>query len=1141
MAHNRGGIEDAAVAEEDEDESDSTEDEDGRYSDEDFQDAVDTSNEQADTTLPDHPTVEIDGESAILLYPGVPTKCCHSGCSFVSNATGTVVATSIIRHLHVKHKQTLKRVWKCSKCGVVLGGYKMRNHPCSGDTGEGSSQTNAAVAPVSTPVQNRLAALRRLSISVTPSISIQPSTPRRQSLDSTRSEMRSIASSAPRPPTQSASQPTTTPTRNISFACKWIEGFRLCTTIMQLEETLERCSAEWVNKDDSASEGDANRPERTERTNTRRTQSRQQQRIRKRKKANSKAASRIQKLFNQYPRRAVREVFGEDSPPFNGETDNATSFLQDTYQREIPSAEERLTARETLDSCQWNIPNEFDSDILSVPPRKEEILRKLLNASNTAPGGDRIEYLHIKKLDPNCSLLEVIYELVWKLGIPRQWKTAKTILIHKKGNTDEMSNFRPISLLSTIYKLFSGVLTSKLTQVAQNNKWLSAEQKGFLPGVRGIQEHTQLLQTVVDNAQRNKTGFSITWLDLTNAFGSLPHAFLQELFSSLPIPARLREILNDIYTENVSNFLVNGTSIPIHPTAGVRQGDALSAIVFNLAAEALVRAAKSSVNDGVSVFGVQVKVTAYADDMTLVSNSWKSQQKVLDEVVRIAEALGLKFNTSKCVNFSMSKGQTCRSNLILNDLQLRSLGENEHEEYLGTPIGARLRFRPATSIPQKLHLLADSLLAPWQKLEIYRAYLIPSLAHHLASGKVEKLFLRQLEQRCKNFLRYITNQHHASLNEFFYADRRVGGLGTMPLHKDADIWTLARATQLLDSSDPIIRHICRQQLEETIIEKYKDVVQQPLPISEFLSGSMTNGLFEVRYGGGRQNLWTRARRAAIYTKVQIDVSSDETPTFLVADDISVVSTKAVRGLRTVLRQRYTTALLNAKFQSHCPKGLALDTTTKDIARMTSSRTSLNFKDWHYLFRGRLGLLPLRGCPGSQSSNKMCRHCGQYKETTHHVASGCNHNLVLTRARHNAVQNILASALRKQGHTLTIDCRFPGTELRPDIVVTSVDPPAIIDIAVPYDDTGSLLSAFSQKVDKYIHLGIVYPLIVGSFGAWLPENRDIQRAFGFSDRQWNSIRRQARTAAIQGTTRIISHHLAGSKAAEAEPEEIYISS
>ena len=80
----------------------------------DFQDAVDTSNEQADTTLPDHSTVAIDGESAILPYPGVLTKCCYHDCNFVSNATGTVVAVSIIRHLHVKHKQTLKRMWKCT-------------------------------------------------------------------------------------------------------------------------------------------------------------------------------------------------------------------------------------------------------------------------------------------------------------------------------------------------------------------------------------------------------------------------------------------------------------------------------------------------------------------------------------------------------------------------------------------------------------------------------------------------------------------------------------------------------------------------------------------------------------------------------------------------------------------------------------------------------------------------------------------------------------------------------------------------------------------------------------------------------------------------------------------------------------------
>jgi hypothetical protein len=174
-------------------------------------------------------------------------------------------------------------------------------------------------------------------------------------------------------------------------------------------------------------------------------------------------------------------------------------------------------------------------------------------------------------------------------------------------------------------------------------------------------------------------------------------------------------------------------------------------------------------------------------------------------------------------------------------------------------------------------------------------------------------------------------------------------------------------------------------------------------------------------------------------------------------------------------------------------------------------------------------------------DKRCRHCKMHKETTHHVVSNCNHNLLLARKRHNAVQDILVAALHRKGHSTRIDCRFPGSDLRPDITVTSVDPPAIIDVSVAFDEPDSLLTAFSQKVDKYIHLSPVYPLIVGSFGAWIPENRDIQRAFGFTDRTWNEIRRKARTAAIQGTTRIISHHLAGSKEAADEPEEIYLSS
>ncbi|RUS74705.1 hypothetical protein EGW08_017535 [Elysia chlorotica] len=118
---------------------------------------------------------------------------------------------------------------------------------------------------------------------------------------------------------------------------------------------------------------------------------------------------------------------------------------------------------------------------------------------------DKIEWRHLKAIDRTGSLLQTVLSAVHTWGIPSSWRRSKTVLIHP-------SNFRPISLLSSLYKLYSGVLAQTLTQSATTHGWLSAEQKGFLPGVRGIQEHTFLLQTAIDEAKK-KQG------DLTNTCG----------------------------------------------------------------------------------------------------------------------------------------------------------------------------------------------------------------------------------------------------------------------------------------------------------------------------------------------------------------------------------------------------------------------------------------------------------------------------------------------------------------------------------------------------------------------------------------------------------------------------------------------
>ena len=354
--------------------------------------------------------------------------------------------------------------------------------------------------------------------------------------------------------------------------------------------------------------------------------------------------------------------------------------------------------------------------------------------------------------------------------------------------------------------------------------------------------------------------------------------------------------------------------------------------------------------------------------------------------------------------------------LSLGGSEIRCLGQEDQKVYLGIPIGTKLTFRAPNDLVFKLDRLADSLLAPWQKLEVYRSHLLPSLSHHLASAMVAKDGLTDLDVECRKFLAKITGVPNTAVVDFFYADRRVGGLGTCSLSEDADIWTLARAVQLLTSSDPLVREIFQEQLNDTIMRGFNGSPPPAvLPVGPYLSGSVEGGLDRLRFARGGKNLWSLARAAAKRLRARIDVSGDQ-PLRIIADDVSSVPAKVVRGLRQVVRKRHTDRFIEAPHQGKVAKALALDTSTKDMARQISTRTELGFEDWRYLHRARLDLLPLRGYVWSSPPNKPCRRCGDRrdKENAFHLLNHCKLNMPLYTKRHNAVLDMLANLLTKAG-------------------------------------------------------------------------------------------------------------------------------
>ena len=92
---------------------------------------------------------------------------------------------------------------------------------------------------------------------------------------------------------------------------------------------------------------------------------------------------------------------------------------------------------------------------------------------------------------------------IWKSGnIPHKWKKACTILVHKKGDTDDPVNFRPITLESVPLKIFSSYLSdSNFSFLSQNHFIEQKIQKGLTHGVSGVLEHTSMMAYLINKTE----------------------------------------------------------------------------------------------------------------------------------------------------------------------------------------------------------------------------------------------------------------------------------------------------------------------------------------------------------------------------------------------------------------------------------------------------------------------------------------------------------------------------------------------------------------------------------------------------------------------------------------------------------------
>ena len=224
--------------------------------------------------------------------------------------------------------------------------------------------------------------------------------------------------------------------------------------------------------------------------------------------------------------------------------------------------------------------------------------KKLNKMKTTAPGKDGVKYSQLKRADPGCLVLQTIYNSCFKEEkTPKAWDSSRTVLIHKKGNHRDLNNWRPLTLGNTIAKLYARITSSRVCMWTAKNNIISPKQKGFVD-TEGCYGNNFIVQSIIDDSRRNGKEAVLAWLDLSNAFCSIPHKHINNVLQNIRFPEKLRNIIHNIYRNTTTTITTpEGDTEDINIKSGVKQRCPLSPIIFNIAIEPLLRTVQSVQHD----------------------------------------------------------------------------------------------------------------------------------------------------------------------------------------------------------------------------------------------------------------------------------------------------------------------------------------------------------------------------------------------------------------------------------------------------------------------------------------------------------------------------------------------------------------
>ena len=384
--------------------------------------------------------------------------------------------------------------------------------------------------------------------------------------------------------------------------------------------------------------------------------------------------------------------------------------------------EENKLQIETLEISNTERRNE---DIELVTER--EIRNLIKTFKQRAPGSDGITKYHLDHLPLNIIRnLANIYNTGLKIGyFPSMWKISQMIFIPKPGKTPlQHINYRPISLLNILGKLFEKIINNRLTTSLQNLNLTNCRQHGFTKG-KGTDTATAVLYEIIAVAKANKSRINLVLRDISKAFDKVWHQGLIYKLIKGNIPNYLIRIVNNYLTGRKAQIKIDSYIGPTFELlSGVPQGGCLSPSLFNFYTHDLPPPTGNS------------EQVIYADDITQIIINHGGENMLAQLTKRAIETIN-KFENKWKIQTNINKfqiipiGRKIAKDITINNKTFRTHNEGK---VLGTEITTKGFFKHATTrIKQAKHCLPKLFrfrnLSRKNKRKIYQAMIKSALEY----------------------------------------------------------------------------------------------------------------------------------------------------------------------------------------------------------------------------------------------------------------------------------------------------------------------------------------------------------------------------------------------------------------------------